>query len=104
LAKAGGDGVDGHAARKTVEEEATVEQQQKQISRLRRPFVIAGAVVGAALSGWYLYNNFGRVNPVPDPVWTKFVNIALLLFVPIYLANLVRRLVELVLRREKDQR
>lgn len=78
-------------------------QKGKQVSRLRRPFVIAGALVGAVLSGWYLYNNFGRVNPIPDPVWTRFVNVALLLFVPIYLANLLRRLVELFLGR-KDQR
>ena len=80
-----------------------MEQQQKQISRLRRPFVIAGAVAGAILSAWYLYNNFGRVNPVPDPIWTRFVNVALLLFVPIYLANLLRRLVELLLGK-KGQR
>lgn len=77
-----------------------MEQQKKQISKLRRPFVIAGALVGAFLSGWYLFNNFGRVNPVPDPVWTKFVNVALLMFVPIYLANLLRLLVELVLRKK----
>lgn len=78
-------------------------QQRKQVSQLRRPFVIAGALVGAVLSGWYLYNNFGRVNPIPDPVWTRFVNVALLLFVPIYLANLLRRLVELILGK-KGQR
>lgn len=71
----------------------------KPISRLRRPFVIAGALVGASLSGWYLYNNFGRLNPVPDPVWTRFVNVALLMFLSIYVANLLRHLVELILRR-----
>jgi hypothetical protein len=61
---------------------------------LRRPFVIAGAVAGALLSGWYLYDNFGRGTVVPDPVWTRFVNIALIMFVSIYLANLLRRVVE----------
>jgi hypothetical protein len=77
-----------------------MEQREKKISKLRRPFVIAGAFVGAVLSGWYLYNNFGRMTPVPDPVWAKFVNIALLMFAPIYVANLLRHLVELILRRK----
>ena len=72
---------------------------QKTISTLRRPFVRAGAAVGAALSGWYLYNNFGRVLQVPDPVWTRCVNVALIMFSSIYLANLLRHLVEFVLRR-----
>ena len=69
-------------------------------SPLRRPFVLTGAVIGALLSLWYLGSNFGRVTPVPDPVWAKFVNVALLLFSSIYLANLLRHLVELVRRRK----
>jgi hypothetical protein len=77
-----------------------MEQPTKKISKLRRPFVIAGAVVGAALTGWYLYNNFGRVNPVPDPIWARFVNIALLMFSSIYVANLLRLLVELILKKK----
>ena len=75
-----------------------MQQQPKNISPLRRPFVIAGAVIGALLSGWYLYNNFGRVTVVPDPIWTRFVNVSLLMFLSIYAANLLRRLVELVLK------
>jgi hypothetical protein len=78
-----------------------MQQPEKKISKLRRPFVISGAVVGAVLSGWYLYNNFGRVTPVPDPVWTRFVNIALLMFSSIYVANLLRHLVEFVLKRKQ---
>ena len=77
-----------------------MEQRQKKISPLRRPFVIAGALVGAILSGWYLYNNFGRVTAIPDPVWTKFVNVALVMFVSIYLANLLRYLVEWIMRKK----
>ena len=77
-----------------------MEQREKKISKLRRPFVIAGAVVGVVLSGWYLYNNFGRVTVIPDPIWTRFVNIALLMFSSIYVANLLRHLVELVLRKK----
>ena len=69
------------------------------ISTLRRPFVRAGAVVGAVLSCWYLFENFGRVTLVPDPVWTKFVNVALIMFSSIYLANLLRNLVEYILRK-----
>jgi hypothetical protein len=71
---------------------------QKKVSRLRRPFVIAGAAVGAVLTGWYFYNNFGRAVLVPDPIWTRFVNVALIMFSSIYVANLLRHLVELVLR------
>ena len=74
---------------------------KKTISTLQRPFVRAGAAVGALLSGWYLYNNFGRVTLVPDPVWTRFVNIALIMFSSIYLANLLRHLVEFVLRKTR---
>lgn len=77
-----------------------MQQHPKQISPLRRPFVIAGAVIGALLSGWYLYNNFGRVTVVPDPIWTRFVNVSLLMFLSIYAANLLRRLVELVLKKK----
>ena len=77
-----------------------MQTQQKKPSTLRRPFVIAGAVIGAVLCGWYLYNDFGRVTVVPDPIWAKFVNVALLMFTPIYLANLLRHLVELLLRRK----
>jgi len=77
-----------------------VEKQDKQVSKLRRPFVVAGAVTGAALTGWYLYNNFGRVTAVPDPIWARFVNIALLMFSSIYLANLLRHLFEWILRKK----
>ncbi|UPU34512.1 hypothetical protein M1B72_13755 [Geomonas paludis] len=68
--------------------------QEKQVSKLRRPFVVAGAVVGALLSAWYLYRNFGSSAAAADPVWTRFVNVALIMFVAIYLANLLRRGVE----------
>jgi len=74
-----------------------MEQLKKPISKLRRPFVLAGALVGASLSCWYLFGNYGRTAATPDPVWVKFVNVALLMFCSIYLANLLRRLVELVL-------
>lgn len=77
-----------------------MQQREKQISKLRRPFVIAGAAVGAALSVWYLYDNFGRTMLVPDPVWARFVNISLLMFSSIYAANLLRHLVELILRKK----
>ena len=72
---------------------------QKTMSTLRRPFVRAGAAVGAVLSCWYLYNNFGRVTLVPDPIWTRFVNVALIMFSSIYFANLLRNLVEYLLRK-----
>ncbi|MBU5612703.1 hypothetical protein [Geomonas azotofigens] len=73
--------------------------QEKQVSKLRRPFVLAGAVVGAMVSGWYLYRNFGGSGVTADPVWTRFVNVALIMFVAIYLANLLRRGVESIRKR-----
>lgn len=76
-----------------------MQKQGKEISKLRRPFVIGGAVVGACVCGWYLYNNFGRAALVPDPVWTRFVNVALIMFTSIYAANLLRRVTEFFLKR-----
>ena len=76
-----------------------MEPREKRISTLRRPFVCAGAAVGAALTAWYFYNNFGRQALAPDPVWTRCVNVALIMFSSIYLANLLRHLVEFIQRR-----
>jgi hypothetical protein len=76
-----------------------MEPQEKKISKLRRPFVCAGALIGAALTVWYFYDNFGRQALVPDPVWTRCVNVALIMFSSIYLANLLRHLVEFTQRR-----
>ena len=67
-------------------------------TRLQRPFVIAGVLVGAAASGGYLYYTMARA-PIPQPVWTRFVNVALLMFSAIYLANLLRRIVERFMKR-----
>lgn len=80
-----------------------MQPQPKVISKLRRPFVIAGAVIGALLCGWYLYVNAGRTTPVPDPVWTRFVNVALIMFASIYAANLLRRVVEFFLKRRRQR-
>ena len=75
-------------------------------SRLKMPFLVTGGVVGAVGSAWYLYSNqlHGKVpgsRPIPDPVWVQVVNVALILFVAIYLANLVRRIVERLLLKGK---
>ncbi len=72
-------------------------------SSLKKPFVIGGAVVGAIGSGLYLYRNAAQTIPsrIPDPVWTRFVNVALIMFVAIYVANLLRRVVEFVLKRNE---
>ncbi|MCM0081923.1 hypothetical protein L4X63_10005 [Geomonas sp. Red32] len=72
-------------------------QPKKQISKLRRPFVAAGAVAGAGISVWYLVANFGISTIVPDPIWLKFVKVALIMFCSIYLANLLRNVVEKVI-------
>jgi hypothetical protein len=66
-------------------------------SRLRKPFLAAGALTGLLGSGWYLLRTLRA--PVPDPVWTRFVNVTLILFAAIYSANLIRRVVEMVLNK-----
>jgi len=75
-------------------------------SQLKKPFIAAGGVAGAVVSAWYLYRNqlHGKVpgsRAIPDPVWAQFVNVVLILFVAIYLANLLRRIVERLLRKGK---
>jgi len=71
-------------------------------SPLKGPFLIGGALAGALVSGWYLYRNLaprGLSSNPPDPVWTRCVNVALILFSAIYIANLLRRVVELAMRK-----
>jgi hypothetical protein len=78
---------------------------RKEDSRLKRPFIAAGAVTGVLASGWYLYRSMRSETllgaaTVPDPIWTRFVNVALILFACIYVANVMRRLVELMMKRK----
>lgn len=70
-------------------------------SRLKLPFIAAGAAVGLLVSAWYLLRNLRLATP--DPVWTRFVNVSLILFVAIYVANLLRRVTELILKKGKPQ-
>ena len=65
---------------------------------LKRPFIAVGGITGVLASARYLYRT--QHLPVPDPIWTRFVNVALIMFAAIYLANLLRRLVELVKKGE----
>lgn len=74
------------------------EVQKKPVSKLKRPFILAGVLLGVGLSVWYLYSNLGSNKPIPDPIWTRFVNVALILFCSIYVMYLVRRGVEFLLR------
>jgi hypothetical protein len=79
---------------------------RKEESRLKRPFIIIGIVIGALASGWYLYHNqAGEAAPgnvtVPDPFWTQCVNVALIMFSAIYVLNLCRRIVELLLKKKQ---
>lgn len=62
--------------------------------------MVAGAIAGALLSGWYLYRNIaqGLVRAMPDPIWTRFVNVVLIMFSAIYLANLIRRFIEMAMK------
>jgi hypothetical protein len=68
-------------------------------SSLKKPFLVGGAIVGLVISGSYLYRSLahqGEAGFIPDPIWTRFVNVVLVMFVAIYIANLLRRLVELI--------
>ena len=65
-------------------------------SPLKRPFIAGGGMTGVAASAWYLYRTLHL--PVPDPIWSRFVNVALIMFAAIYLANLLRRLVDLAMK------
>jgi hypothetical protein len=74
-------------------------------SCLKRPFLIGGAIVGLVISGRYLYLSLARQGEagfIPDPIWTRFVNVALIMFVTIYIANLLRRLVDLISRKGRQ--
>jgi hypothetical protein len=58
------------------------------------------------MSAWYLYANQHRgmslgSRGVPDPITVRFVNVALIMFVAIYCANLSRRIVDLIIKRAK---
>ncbi len=73
-------------------------------SSLKGPFIVCGFIVGALASAWYLYLNVARQaipGFVPDPVGTRFVNVALIMFVAIYVANLLRRVVEFSLKKKE---
>lgn len=69
-------------------------QEGRKPGRLRRPFVIGGGLIGAAVCLWYLYRSGSGTVLMPDPIWLRFVNVALIMFCAIYLANLLRRLLE----------
>lgn len=56
---------------------------------LRRLFTAAGAALGILATALYQWKT--AIRPVPDPIWARFVNTALILFACIYLSNLLRR-------------
>lgn len=71
-------------------------------SSLKRPFIIGGAIIGLVFSGRYIFRSLARQGEagfIPDPIWTRFVNFALIMFAAIYIANLLRRVVELMTRK-----
>jgi hypothetical protein len=68
-------------------------------SSLKRPFLIGGTATGLCVSVWYLYRSVAGLTHPPDPIWTRLVNVALIMFVPVYIANLLRRVVELIMRK-----
>jgi hypothetical protein len=69
-------------------------------SQLKVPFICGGGIVGVAGSIAYLWRTMAKA--APDPVWTRFVNVTLILFAAIYCANLLRRLVEAMAKNKPD--
>ncbi|MBT0653523.1 hypothetical protein [Geomobilimonas luticola] len=69
----------------------------------RRSFIYAGIVVGVIVSIWYvLFKN--RAVVVPDPVWTQFVNVSLIMFAAIFQFSLLHKLVTWVARLMKGKK
>lgn len=68
----------------------------------RKTAVRAGIGIGVIADACYLYANHslkgisGGMSP-PDPVWTQFVNVALISFAVIYAANLLGKGLERLL-------
>lgn len=75
-------------------------------SGLKNVAVRVGIGIGVIASACYLYVTHGRreiqgsVFP-PDPVWAQFVNVALIFFVAIYTATMLRKGLCLLLARRK---
>lgn len=72
----------------------------------KRLFIKIGIVIAALLSGVYLYLNYqGRSvfggAAIPDPVWTRFVNVSLIFFVVILQASLLGRFCNWLLSRKR---
>lgn len=87
-----------------TEDERFMRLHLNDTSTLKMPFLAGGTIAGLLASAWYLYRNLARQplpGHLPDPLWTRFVNVALILFAAIYLANLLRRVVEPALRKGK---
>lgn len=80
---------------------------RKEESRLKLPFLAAGAVVGVLAGGWYLTCSFRGLTllgaaAIPEPLWRRLLNGALMVFAAVYGANTVRRLVEFATKDTKD--
>ncbi|BDV42509.1 hypothetical protein GURASL_14320 [Geotalea uraniireducens] len=74
---------------------------RRENSPLKRPFVTVGAVIGLLASGWYLYCDsqgttlFGAAKAA-EPAWKLAMNVLLIVFACSYVANLLRRYLELL--------
>lgn len=81
-----------------------MDNDENERRKARRPFVIAGIVLGTVVNGLYLY----RINlqglslagmPAHDALWTQLVNVMLIYFVCILQMNLLGRGIRLLRRR-----
>ncbi|AJE03746.1 hypothetical protein [Geobacter pickeringii] len=80
---------------------------RKEESRLKFPFLVAGAAIGALAGVWYLVCSSRGLTllgaaAIPEPLWRRLVNGALMVFAAVYGANIVRRLVEFATHDTKD--
>lgn len=78
-------------------------RKEKKQAGFKKRAVRVGIGIGAIANVCYLYANHARqgirggISP-PDPVWTQFINVALIFFAAIYTANLLGKSLERVLQ------
>ena len=75
----------------------------------RSSFIYAGIVAGVLVSIWYIHKNhtIGTIAGgivVPDPVWTQFVNVSLIMFAAVFQFSLLHKLVAWVAKLVKGKR
>jgi hypothetical protein len=84
-------------------------REKKESGKLRPYFIMGGLALGLVLSLWYLWLNYagrsitGTPTP-PDPVWTRFVNVMLIIFAATFQGSLLGRLCDKAVARIRGRK